>query len=275
MDNSDIKDVKALYSGSEYQAYLQIEFNQVGTEKLKEISNAYKATGTADEEENEIIEYISLMLDDTTLFTTYFAEEISNGVLAITVGNSLQDFESYKATIRTLENIVTILKLEKMPIKYLLSQTKLVQPSITKDCINIAFATILLIISCVLVVMYKSKGLMASIMSIGYIALLTLIIRYTNVSITMNSLISFLICIVINYIFIIKMLNKIKENESAGRAFIETMKEIYLKIIPLLIIAVVFTFMANTTINSIGMMFFWGIILQAAYSTIFAKMILD
>lgn len=274
MDNSDLKDAKTLYSAESYQAYLQLEFNKEGKEKLREISNKYQAV--TDEAGNETIKNISITLDGQTLITTYFGDEIADGILQISVGDATQDFEQYEKTINSLENIVTIMSLGKMPVKYQFNSSKFIQSEITEDYMNISkivFAVIILIVSVVLLVLYKSNGLLASITGIGYIGVLTLIIRYTNVSITINSIVAFIVCIMINYVFIIDMLNRLKNKENG--IFIESMKGIYIKLIPVIIIALVFTFMPNTIINSIGMMLFWGMMIQALYNTIFTKFILN
>ena len=46
----------------------------------------------------------------------------------------------------------------------------------------------------------------------------------------------------------------------------ETLKEIYLSIVPVCIIAVIFTFMIETVISSVGMTLFWGLLIQVILS---------
>jgi len=44
------------------------------------------------------------------------------------------------------------------------------------------------------------------------------------------------------------------------------MKELYLMIIPVCIIAVIFVFVPGVVISSIGMILFWGLFIQAIYN---------
>ena len=51
------------------------------------------------------------------------------------------------------------------------------------------------------------------------------------------------------------------------------MKKINITIIPLWIVAVIFTFMNNVTISSVGMIMFWGLFVQIIYSFIITRTI--
>lgn len=100
----------------------------------------------------------------------------------------------------------------------------------------------------------------------GYIAIVTLIFRYTNVLITLNSLVALVGVVGINILFEYKLLENLKKNDDIRLVFTETMKQLYLAIIPVAIIAIIFTFMSSAVISSIGMVLFWGVAIQALYS---------
>ena len=119
-----------------------------------------------------------------------------------------------------------------------------------------------------MIVKFKLKGLVTSILGIGFIALLNLVIRYTEVYVTLNSIIAFISVIILNYIFMILLLLEHNKNEILKEAFLNTMKKYYLTIIPICIIALVFTFVSNIIISSIGMILFWGLFIQAIYNAI-------
>ncbi len=74
--------------------------------------------------------------------------------------------------------------------------------------------------------------------------------------------------ILINYVFSLKLLDKLKSGSNKKVALINSMKELYLAIVPVCIIAVIFTFMSGVVINSIGMMLFWGLLVQAITSLV-------
>lgn len=274
LDSSDIKNVQSgIYDNSGYQVCLQINFNKEGTEKLKNISNKYiKYTNDAGEEKTD---YVTVNLDGQAITTTYFGEELSNGILQIPIGNTLTEAGEASALAKDVDRIANIINEEPMPIVYTLTSDNLIKSTITSE--NIKFATlgfiaVIIVVSTIIIIKYKAKGYVASILSIGYISLLILIVRYTEISITFNSIIAFLGITILNYWFIKNLLIEFKKERNKKESFWLVMKNYYLTIIPICIIAVVFTFMPSIIISSIGMMLFWGLILQALYNiaTIYA-----
>ena len=97
LDNSDVKSAKVVYgasdeAGTSTTIYLQINFNKEGAKKLEEISKIYVAeehvhdeTEEEDEHDEETAKYVSVLLDETTLSSTYFGQTMSTGVLYIPV----------------------------------------------------------------------------------------------------------------------------------------------------------------------------------------------
>ena len=271
IDNSDIKKAEAGMYQSEtgYQVCLQIYFNKEGTEKLKNISNEYREV-VNDAGETETT-YVSAMLDGQAITTTYFGEELPNGLIQIPLGSASTDSATINQTLNDARRIAFMIDEEKLPIAYTLSADSLVESRITERDILIAFivfAVAVLAISIVLIIKYKGKGAIASILGIGFIAILNLVVRYTGISVTINSTIAFIIMIILNYVFMKLFLLERKNNEILKEAFLKAMKKYYLTIIPICIIAVVFTFVSNIAISSIGMILFWGLLLQAIYNSI-------
>ena len=164
-----------------------------------------------------------------------------------------------------------MLSLEKMPLSYKLNGDNYIQSYVTDEIKLVAivsFSIIVLIISIVMIIKHKAKGLKLAISNVGYIAILTLIFRYTNVMITFNSLIALIGVVGINLLFSFKLLDNLKQSNDVKTVYVKTMKELYLAIIPVCIIAIIFTFMSGVVISSIGMVLFWGIAIQALYSAI-------
>jgi len=62
-----------------------------------------------------------------------------------------------------------------------------------------------------------------------------------------------------------KLLLKVNNGADVKIAFSHAIKEMYFTIIPVCIIAIIFTFMHSTIISSIGMVLFWGLFIQALY----------
>jgi len=272
LDNSNIKKAEAIYYANEaYQAILQIEFNKDSIETLKNISNTYvQITNENDEQETKSVQ---LKLDDEVLVDTYFGEELTQGILQITMGEQTTDYDTFYASYQSASFLANIINNGKTPNVYATSSDNFVQSQITDDMVvfaKVAFAGIIAIVSLVLIVKYKFKGFLGAVSSIGYIALTVLAIRYTSVIITLNSLIALIGIVAVNYLFIFNYLNKLK-TDSAKHAFMESEKELNVMIIPLWIVAVIFTFMTNITISSVGMVMFWGLFVQVIYSFIITR----
>lgn len=272
LDNDDVKKVSAVYNAEQaYQTYLQIEFNKQGAEKLKDISNKYVQI-TNEENETET-QYIELKLDGNTLLKTYFGEELSQGILQISLGQATTNYEEFQKTYESATYFANVLNTGKMPNVYTLSSDNFIKSQITNEMILVAkvvFALMIAIISVILIVKYQYKGLLASLTSVGYLAITMLALRYTNVNITLNSILAILGIVAVNYLFIVKFLNK-QKNDSVKHAFLEAMKETNITIIPLWIVAIIFTFMTNITISSVGMVMFWGLFIHAVYSFIVTR----
>lgn len=269
IDDSHVKNVSLLGSNENdmYQSYLQIEFDEEGTEKLKEISNKYQTI--TDENGDEATTYVSVNMDGTALITTYFGDEIATGLLQIPVGEAHENYEDYVASAQELSAMATVLDGEKMPLAYTLNSDNFVKSTISDEMVlivKVGFAIAILVVSIIMIIKYKTKAIKLVATSVAYIAILSLIIRYTDVKITLNSLVAFLSVIVINYVFNFKILKELQTNSNEKLALANVMKELYLTIIPVCIIAVIFTFMSSVVISSIGMVLFWGLLVQALFS---------
>lgn len=289
MDNEDIKKVSVVASSSSgYSTYLQIEFNKEGSKKLQEISTKYveitnETEATTDEEEEEhdheeetTKKYVSVVLDGTTMMTTYFGEEMSGGILQIAVGQTRTEYEESIEDYESAEAVATILNSGVLPTKFELETDNFVKSEITTQKMQqviIACAIVIAIISVIFIIRFKKNGLLADILGIGYLAIFSLVIRYTNVRLTLNAVITCGILGIMNYIFLNQYLKKTKIMDMA-KAYQEAMQRFYLVTIPISVIAVVFTLATQTAINSIGMVLFWGMLLMAIYNLTITRVVL-
>ena len=189
------------------------------------------------------------------------------------MGEATTDKTEFKSVYETTQYLATIMDKGQTPVVYSLSSDNFIKSEITdtqKLVAKIVAAVVLAIISVVLIVKYRVNGLLASISNIGFIALIILILRYTKVSITLNSVIAFVTMIILNMVFLVNLLKRLSK-ESISKAYNETMKNYYLSIIPFGVVAVIFTFMSNITIGSIGMIIFWCLFIQVIYNFIITK----
>ena len=70
------------------------------------------------------------------------------------------------------------------------------------------------------------------------------------------------------------ILDKTKTLDIVNEAIVSTYKEMFLKLVPIMIITLVFCFSGWTNLSSFGMIMFWGLILIATYNIIVTKTLL-
>lgn len=271
LSKADVKEAKVQYQTTESgtTVVLNIEFNKDGAEKLRNISNTY--VKSTDSEGNDTTKKIKMSLDDTTIMTTYFAQEMTDGQMQVSLGTS-SDSEQIQNRITQATNIAVFLNTDTMPLTYKIDANKSVYSSLTDNVLKIAIIVSVVIFALLLVYMiikYKKEALLAVVTNIGFVAILLLIIRYTNVDITLTGLITIPISIIIQYVFLMNIL-KVKtekiDNDSKVQRVKETIRNGIEKLIPVAVIAVVFALTKWETVYSAGMLLFWEIAVLILYN---------
>ena len=283
MTNNYLKSVKSGYgttSSGTTAIFININFNKEGTEKFRNITNTYVET-IVEKEENEIAnevtteeteentetktKEIAIKIDDTTLLTTHFDTEISNGILQLSVGSSSnatnEEMQEYLLEANTM---AALLDSGKMPIIYEVEQNKYVLSNITTYEIGIivSIAIVVLTIGMIyFVIKHKTKGILGSISLVGYVAILLIALRIFNVEISVGSLVGIILSIAVNYCMIFSILKQ-KETRIVIKKYV-------FALIPTLIIAVVFTLMNF----AIGSVIFWGTIIAILYNLSITNML--
>lgn len=285
MDNSDIKDVRVMYNTGNKgtTVYLSFEFNKTGTDKLKNISTEYvtvtesqqetseeDTSGDENKEETKQKE-ITMQVDENKMITTSFPETMENGQLQLTMGQATSDSEKIHEYMESASTIATILDTGKLPVVYEITDNEFVASDITIDLLTKLALGVLIVVVLMLIILaikYKGKGILAVIEFIGFAAIYLLLIRYTNVIITLEGLVAIAMILLLNYIFNYKMLNKLKENDNEEKTKVmkDSFIEFCIKIIPICILSIVCCFISWTPISSFGMTMFWGIILVVLYN---------
>ncbi|MFR3919993.1 MAG: hypothetical protein ACLTXD_02400 [Clostridia bacterium] len=271
LSKADVKEAKVQYQTTESgtTVALNIEFNKDGAEKLRNISNTY--VKSTDSEGNDTTKKIKMSLDDTTIMTTYFAQEMTDGQMQVSLGTS-SDSEQIQNRITQATNIAVFLNTDTMPLTYKIDVNKSVYSSLTDNVLKIAIIVSIVIFALLLIYMiikYKKEALLAVVTNIGFVAILLLIIRYTNVDITLTGLITIPISVIIQYVFLMNIL-KVKtekiDNDSKIKRVKETIRSGIEKLIPVAVIAVVFALTKWETVYSAGMLLFWEIAVLILYN---------
>lgn len=297
MDNKMIKKAQVLYNTttSGTSVYLNIEFTKEGKQKLEQITNDYKKQEEKEQssqedqnnetqqnsentEENKEQKEIVMQIDGQSIITTSFEEPITNGQIQLTVGQASKDTDTLQGYINQARSTATVLTTGNMPVKYTQDTNKYIKANIPSDIIKIACIIALiavLLVTIYLIVKYKLKGLIGSILAIGYMGVVLLVVRYTNVDISISGIASIIIIAIINYILQVAIIeNSNKTGEKADK-LLNVFRKYILAVVPVFIISIVFSFQASVLLNSFGMILFWGIILTIIYNLIFGKVLFD
>ena len=308
LTNDDIRDVAVEKTESYGYSVVQmnIKFTIAGSRKFKDITRDYNENAVV-ETENTVTESdnavenltsevteetepvnettegdststettaktVTLKIDDTEMLSTGFSDIIENGILSLTLGSSTDD-EEIKETMYSGNNVASILENDPLPIEYEVSENVYVASTVNTNKIIIVLGVMIaiaLIISIFLIVKFKMNGLLATFLSVGYIALLLIVIRYTNVTVSLEGIfavgLAFIINSLFNYILFSKLKDETLNQEECIDQYNDSIKKYSLILIPLLILSVACCFTNWDTIYSFGMILFWTIVISLLYN---------
>lgn len=234
---------------------------------------------TTEETSEDTEKQITMKIDDEEIMSTSFEETIRDGKLRLSVGYSTTDTSELQNYAQNANVMSSIIDSEYLPITYNLEENQLILSDITNTQlmhVEIAMVAVAIVMLIILIFRYKSLGLLSAISYIGFMAIYTLTIRYTNVQLSINSIFAIGISLILNYILNVKILSKLKNPSEEGKkidiknAFIGFIKNI----IPITIISVVFCFIDWTAINTYGTTMFWGLALILIYNILITKNLL-
>lgn len=312
LNDSMIKKAQYTYTSNAdgaYQVYLELILTKDGQVKLDEVKNDYAVLATEVSEaesknnttsDNTTTESSTDENNTTTNTTTEGTEtqksEETKKIASLTIAGTSYDIEKYeknKITVKigsqtsnttTVNNSIAkaaelsmLINAGKYPIDYEVDVNRYVESDIEQQQLIYfiaGVAVILVIIFIIATIKYKGKGLLASISFIGFIALTSLLLRYTNVIISIEGIGAILLTIIINLKLNQMILNKTKTMDVVSEATKASYKELFTSIIPIIIITIVFCFSGWTSLSSFGMIMFWGLVLIAVYNIVVTKTLL-
>ena len=300
LDNSKIKETKVKYNTTESGTivYLEIEFNKEGKDILTDITtNKYakpKEEEKAEEnttEENKAEENtteeaktteekkenkITLTISGNDVTTTNFETPITVGAMQLSMNQATTDSDEITEYLNSAAKLATIINKGPLEVEYTITRNRYVETDISIKSLNYIIIAVVAIIALLLIYMaikYKTRGILAAISFMGFLALYSLLLRYTNVVISLESIISIIMIAVINY-WISMSLLKIEKGDDETKYNKEYISIIF-KLLPIFIISIVFTFVKWTPLNTVGMAFLWGIALILLYNRFITKNIVD
>lgn len=264
-----IKEAKAnIYQG--YGVILDIKLNDEGKKILSDVSRKYV------QEEKDGKKYekkATVTVAGMELVKATFAEPMDEGLMQINLGNGYgKNKDVITAIYGEAKRLENALKVGKTPIKYNVEQkTNGIKENINyknAKIILIAILVVMLILALSLVFKYGLKGLYAMLVNISFVVVLLLAIRYTDVVVTIPSLVAVVVAYILEYVILLKHLQNTKENDyEIADEVVDTLKYTFI----LIISSIILSFSHNILLSSFAMTLFIAIILLFTHNYIFVK----
>ena len=240
--------------------------NQEQTKKIAVLSIGTPTTSSDSTEDSE----------ETDTSTEYDVAKIEKNKITINVGSTTTNSTSVENNMAKASEISMLVSSGKYPIVYEIENNRLeFSAIITKQIIIFALVilAILLITLVIISIKYKIQGLLVSISYIGFVAIFSLLLRYTNVLISVEGIFAIILIFVINLKLNTDILKARKINMT-NEVVANTYKKFFIKLIPIIILTIVFCFANWTNLSSFGMVMFWGLVLVAIYNILVTKTLL-
>lgn len=249
-----------------YDIGISIDFTKEGLSKLSEVTKTYIDVLDEDGESDPVT--VDIVIDGETVYTTYFDGTGEYEQLNIPIYSSVanEEFDTYYEAIKIYEiNITT----GELPITYVTNDSSYLGGTTIKNYVVpgiIIFIIILAIISIILIIKLKIKGLLCMIVEAGYIACYLLLIRITKETLTIYGLVSIVALALINYALVVKIAKKFQKT-----SLTDILLDFTLKMVPLVIFAIAFEVASNILIKAVGAVLFWGLLILLPYNIIFTN----
>lgn len=271
-DVTEIENAKKASESESTKTESTSEENTESTENTDEQNTESTETQSTTEETTK--KTAKLYVNDTT----YDISKIEKGKITVKIGASSSNTTSVNNNISKAAEIAMLENAGKLPADYEVDTNRYEYSSITqKEIIYFAIVMIAILVITLLVycVIYKKSGILASISFVGFVASFSLLIRYTNVAISIEGISAIIIVMIINLIINREILSKTKKMNLVNEAVKSTYKNIYLKLIPVGILTIVFCLSKWESLSSFGMIMFWGLVLTAIYNVIVTRTLLN
>lgn len=296
LSDSMVEKAKYTYTSDvegKYQVLMELYLTKEGQAKIEEIKNNYavfaneieEIEAAQKEDEKESAEGENADIETTTeteenkvetrkiavltiAGSEYDVEKIEKNRIRVSIGSATSNSTNVNNYINVAVELALLINSGKYPINYEIGDNRFVHSDITNEQMTyfaIAVTIIMLVVFIVFVAKYKTKGLLASISYIGFVSVLLLLLRYTNVNISMEGIAGIILVIIINFI-----INQIMLKETKNIDY----KDLLLKLAPIVIITLVFCFAGWSNLSSFGMIMFWGLVLIAVYNLAVTKTLL-
>lgn len=280
-DNTYVKDSSVVTRQGDLQigVFLQIELTDEGKAKIKELTQTNNTdTATNQTQENETNSEtttgkdVLIILNGMLLGNTEVSNIVYEDTIMIPFGVS-SNTEEINAAVRQAQIESIVLNAGMTPISYSFTDETIqstIQVNTVLWCIGIAGAMAVLMLV-FLVFKFKAKGFISFYLQLGYMAVLLLVVRLTQVILTVEGIAGLIVAFILNYIFNYIVLKNLKENDMYKKSNLSFL----FTALPIYIISIIFTFSVNANVASFGTTIFWGFIITYIYNFIFSKFIYE
>lgn len=277
-DVTEIENAKKASESESTKTESTSEKNTESTENTDEQNTESTKTQSTTEETSSNSETTKKTAKLYVNDTTYDISKIEKGKIIAKIGASSSNTTSVNNNISKAAEIAMLENAGKLPADYEVDTNRYEYSSITQKeiiyfaIVMIAILVIILLIYCVI---YKKSGILASISFVGFVSIFSLLIRYTNVAISIEGISAIIVVMIINLIINREILSKTKRMNLVNEAVKATYKNVYLKLIPVGILTIVFCLSKWESLSSFGMIMFWGLVLTAIYNATITRTLLN
>lgn len=271
MDASAIKSASTSIDTTTYtkpMVLLNVKFTKDAIKKFKAMDENY-----TDEDGKTSKATFSLDIDGQTLYSDSsmpgsFIESARNGSLNLYVGGNNDEGEAIKDDSLAASIRVAQINNGTLPVKYSIESIQEVKSNINIKAIILTAIILACILFIYALIKYKNKAVLPMLSIVGMTGAILLALRYTNVKITLFTILGVGLVTILNYILVMKSLD-------GKKSYKENMLEILKLIIPCIIVAIVFCCSPYIQVSSLGMTLFWGLIVLFVYNLLITRVFVD
>lgn len=257
--------------------------NEITEADLNAAETTNETTNTATNETTDTeasSKKVDMEIDGTKITQgQQFSEENATGTLDLLIGSgsalSTNDENNNLDTyITQAQSMASLIKNGVMPITYSLESNKYIESPITIDLLKnviIVLGAITVVLFIFLIIKFRVNGILATISNVGFIAVILLILRLTNVEVGIGGIIGLGLIQLLNYILLYMLLKAVKGKKDNDKVMKSVLVKFCMMSVPAYIIAIVFAFNSFIPIYSFGMVVFWGITASVIYNLLVTK----
>lgn len=244
---------------------LNMKLTKEAKKKITEANTTYKDKDDVDAEAT-----FGIYIDGSKLYddkASSFVDSAETGSFKLYMGQNDQGEELDKDYQSALA-ITAIIKCGEIPVEYNIDKMELVASSLNIKAIVIVSVVIGVLMIIFALYKFKVKGLLSAVSLVGLVATILLVLRYTNVKVTLFSILGITIVTLANYVVILKTLNNKK-------SFKENFLSAINMLVPCIIVAIVFCCSPYIQLASFGMTLFWGLIVMCIYNLAIVRVFIE